>query len=107
MVEPSNKSAILFDKAIKALNEGDLNQASRVASRLTKREHRSTDAWQLRSVIAQNQGAHSDAAKYLKRLLKLNPYDAGAWNNLGNAHRERGQFFQAKDAYLRSLRLRA
>ena len=107
MVEPSNKSDILFDKAIRALNKGNLDQASRAASRLTKREPRSTDAWQLRSLIAQNQGAHNDAAKYLKRLLKLNPYDAGAWNNLGNAHRERGQFSQAKDAYLRSLRLRA
>ena len=107
MVEPSNKSQVLFEKAVRALNKGDLDQAARSASRLTKREPRSTDAWQLRSLIAQNQGAHSDSEKHLKRLLKLNPDDAGAWNNLGNAHRERGQFRQARDAYLRSLKIRA
>lgn len=102
----SNNPQVVFDKAMAALESGDLQKAARLARKLTKMAPDAADAWQLRAMAAQQADAHREAERHWRKSLQLRPGDPAILNNLGNACREQGNLTEARAAYERSLERR-
>ncbi len=93
----------VFERALAALNAGDLDRAAREARKLAKIAPTAADAWSLRAAIAGRMGQHGDARKFLGRALQLKPGDPALLNNLGNACAELGDHADAVAYYEKSL----
>lgn len=105
MARGGNPQAV-FERALQALQAGDLEKAARDARKLTKQVPEASDAWSLRATVAQRAGAHAEAAKFFRRALQLKPGDPGLLNNLGNVSAETGEHARAVAYYEQSLAIR-
>jgi len=97
---------VLFDRAVAALQAGDLARAGRDARKLTKQAANVAGAWSLRATVALRAGEQADAAKFFRRAVLLDPNDPGLLNNLANVTVEMGAHADAIPHYRRSLELR-
>ena len=103
MARGDGNPAQVFERAVQALQSGQLEKAARDARKLSKMAPGAPDAWSLRAIIAGRMGAHADARRHLVRALQLRPDDPALLNNMGNACAELGDHQAAVEHYERSL----
>lgn len=85
-----------------ALEQGDYDEALRCFSQALRIKGTYTEAMLNMSTALNRVGDHELARRYCGLLLRLEPRNPLAWNNLGMSHRGMGQLREAKEAFSRA-----
>jgi Flp pilus assembly protein TadD len=88
-----------------ALERGEYDDALHHFSRALRIKGNYAEAILNLSVALNRVGDHDLAAKYCGLLLRLEPRNPLAWNNLGMAHKGMGRLREAKEAFSQALEL--
>lgn len=103
-VRPSAPPDAELLRLVNLFNAGELAKVENHASLLVEQYPGSATAWKLLGASRHLQGKNGLSA--LETAVKLQPSDAMALSNLGNALKDLGQFENAVSAYRRALKLR-
>lgn len=101
-VVPESPDALIGLAAAQA-DGGDLAGAGQTLERAIDSQPRYAASHTEYGILLLRQGRPRDAVVPFQRVTDLEPDNAGAFNNLGVAHLNAGDFAQAADAFARSL----
>jgi protein O-GlcNAc transferase len=99
--------ASLFAQALALHQAGRLAEAEPLYRQVLQTEPRHFDSLHLLGVIHYQKGDYREAARRIEAALKLNPNNAAAHNNHGNALKDLGQAKDALASYDRAIALKA
>ena len=89
--------------AIEHYRRGDFAQSEIICREILREQSQNARVLHLLGVICYLSQRHDSAIKYIEEALRLNPTDAEAHYNCGNAFKEREQFDEAAACYQRAL----
>ncbi len=94
----------LLQEALTAINQGDNARARRKLDKVLRREPRSVDALNLKSIIAKREGDLVSAEQLMRRALAADSRRADIRANLGNLFAGLGRHEAAIEAYRAALK---
>ncbi len=97
----------LLKQALSFHQKSDLANAEAYYKRILKDKPSHPDALHLLGVIAHQRGNHKRAIELIKRALLNNRFEAGYYNNLGEAHRALKDFENAIACYKKAIQQNA
>ncbi len=106
MAKPPLSPSETLQRALAALQAGNLASAEQLCGAALKAQPKSFDAAHLAGMVAARGGKYADAERLLAQALKLNPKIAPAHANYGNVLRELGRAREALAAYDCALALK-
>lgn len=90
-------------EANKALGQGDVEHAQKIARKILRAEPRNADALGILGNALADSGQYNDAIRYLEKAISIHP-TSGRYNDLGIAFAGLGQHQDAIDEYLKGLK---
>jgi tetratricopeptide (TPR) repeat protein len=94
-----------FDRALRLIEEGEMQQAIELLEEVTEEAPYLTSAHIDLGIAYRQVGRLQDAEKSLSRALELNPRHPVAHNELGIVYRRMGRFPEARESYETALGL--
>jgi protein O-GlcNAc transferase len=96
----------LFQSAVDYYQTGNLEQAESLCRQVVRKQRKHVDALNLLGILSYCRADYDSAIKYIKRALKLNPDNAEAYTNMGNAYKNKGQLDKAITSYEEAIKLK-
>lgn len=96
-------SEALFNKALRAFNNGRLARAEELCRRLLCENPNHGDALNLLGLLAQQNGEHERAISLLEHARTVNPDSVSSYTNLGLVHCQQGRFDEALPYFEQAL----
>ncbi len=103
--QDESRAADVFRQAVLLHQQGRPFQADALCAQALRADPRHHGAWHLRGLLALEGGSLDQGIEWIERSLSLNPYQAAAHSNVGNAWLEKGRPEPALASFERALRL--
>jgi tetratricopeptide (TPR) repeat protein len=98
-----NKS---FQLAVGYYQTGKLPEAESLSRQIIRKQPKHVDALNLIGLICYDLANYDSAIEYIKKALELNPSNAEAYTNLGNAYKNKGLLDKAVISYEKAIKLK-
>ena len=98
------KAQQAMQEAITAYQRGDLGRAEQICAHVLAADRNCFDALNVLGVIAARTSRGSEARELFRRAVAVEPHNAGAHNNYGNALKHARRFEEALKCYEQALR---
>jgi tetratricopeptide (TPR) repeat protein len=95
-----------LQSAVRLLQSGQADEASRLLADLLKHEPNNADALALTGLAHAHRNQNEEAARFMSRALALNPHHAATQFNYANVLRKLERWSDAEQAYARVLALK-
>jgi tetratricopeptide (TPR) repeat protein len=102
----SGPALATLQSAVRLLQSGNADEASRLLADLLKREPANADALALLGLAHAHRNENTEAARLMSRALALNPRHAATQFNYANVLRKLERWADAEQAYARTLTLK-
>src|ERR1700748_1062329 len=103
MTMPEDDIKQAADRALKALNEGDLEGAQAQFNEIIKRDPRNANAHLALAYTAVMQREYDAALRECQAVIELNPGEPIGYQQSGEVYRMKGDYQQAFQMYQRAL----
>ena len=97
---------VQINNLIKIYQNGNLDEAEKLATSLTKEFPKHQFGWKVLGAIFQQTGRINDSLVASQKSVQIAPKDADAYNNLGNILRGMGELEEAVISYKKSIALK-
>jgi tetratricopeptide (TPR) repeat protein len=102
----SGNALATLQSAVRLLQAGQTDEATRLLAELLKHEPNNADALALTGLAHAHRNENEEAARFMSRALALNPRHAATQFNHANVLRKLERWSDAEQAYARTLALR-
>ena len=104
-LETTDSVDTLFDEAIGYHNEGQIDKAISIYSKILDTNPQHSDSLHLLGVANHQLGESEKAVDLIRHAISLNPDDAGYFSNLGSALKAIGRLVESIEAYQAAIDL--
>jgi len=94
-----------YDEALKAMRDGDNDQAKKLLSSLSETYPNLSGPFTNLGLIYFREGKVDEAEAAFQQAIKVNPKSAVSYNHLGIINRGKGKFQEAKQDYEQALKI--